>query len=262
MNWEATIAREKAICDTMRKCILPPPGAKAPVVMAEGFVPAADAPKLAEVMRDVHEQTKQAVCEINSLEKYHTPPTYFRTNKITDSFQAIVNTYGWPRYKEANPGLFTIFTFPFLFGIMYGDIGHGTLLTLFSLYLIWKEDEFLRKAARKELGEMFGMAFGGRYLLVAMGVCAVYCGIMYNDCFSVRMLLLHAVISLLLTHLSSLHTGLHLLCRFHGMCMAVRGSLITCRVRRWKRFESVVFIRSESIRPGTVQKTNSLSSIR
>jgi V-type H+-transporting ATPase subunit a len=61
--------------------------------------------------------------QIFPLEKWQNPPTYFRTTKLTDAFQSIVNTYGYPRYKEANPGLFTIFTFPFLFGIMYGDIG-------------------------------------------------------------------------------------------------------------------------------------------
>ena len=57
------------------------------------------------------------------------PPTYFRLNKFTETFQSIVDTYGVPRYKEANPGLFTIISFPFLFGVMYGDIGHGIALT-------------------------------------------------------------------------------------------------------------------------------------
>ena len=41
--------------------------------------------------------------------------TVQRTQK---SFQNIVNTYGIPRYGEVNPGIFTIVTFPFLFGIM------------------------------------------------------------------------------------------------------------------------------------------------
>uniref|UniRef100_A0A0A9Z0B4 V-type proton ATPase subunit a n=1 Tax=Lygus hesperus TaxID=30085 RepID=A0A0A9Z0B4_LYGHE len=53
------------------------------------------------------------------------PPTYIPTTKVISAFQNIVNTYGSPRYQEVNPGLFTIVTFPFLFGVMYGDIGHG-----------------------------------------------------------------------------------------------------------------------------------------
>ena len=47
------------------------------------------------------------------------PPTYIKTNELTAAFQELVDTYGIPRYREANPALFTIITFPFLFGIMY-----------------------------------------------------------------------------------------------------------------------------------------------
>jgi hypothetical protein len=57
------------------------------------------------------------------------PPTHFALNKFTKVFQGIVNTYGVPRYGEANPAVFSIITFPFLFGVMYGDVGHA-LITL------------------------------------------------------------------------------------------------------------------------------------
>ncbi len=182
VQWEKLLSREKSVCDALRKCDWP---RGSDVVYAEGYIPVDDADKLTAVVEEIRKKSPECVCDIAPLEKWHSPPTYFRTNKYTDPFQTIVNTYGYPRYKEANPGLFTIFTFPFLFGVMYGDIGHGSLLTLFSLYLIWKEEEFERKIARKELGEIFPMAFGGRYLLVGMGICAIYCGIMYNDCFSI-----------------------------------------------------------------------------
>jgi V-type H+-transporting ATPase subunit a len=38
-------------------------------------------------------------------------------------------------------GVFAIITFPFLFGVMFGDVGHGLLLALFALVLILKEDK-------------------------------------------------------------------------------------------------------------------------
>lgn len=79
--------------------------------------------------------------------KYSDPPTHFRTNDFSTPFQEIVNTYGIPRYREVNPGLFTIIMFPFLFGVMFGDIGHGGVLfmtgTFLNFFLFILEFKFL-----------------------------------------------------------------------------------------------------------------------
>ena len=37
---------------------------------------------------------------------------------------------------QANPALFACVTFPFLFGVMFGDVGHGTLLFLMALTMV------------------------------------------------------------------------------------------------------------------------------
>jgi V-type H+-transporting ATPase subunit a len=89
-------------------------------------------------------------------------PTHFTTNKYTDAFQEFVNTYGIPRYREINPALFTAATFPFLFGVMYGDIGHGTCLTLMGYYLIVTE----HKAEARGTDEMMRGVYSGRYLIL------------------------------------------------------------------------------------------------
>lgn len=52
----------------------------------------------------------------------------------------------------------TIMTFPFLFAVMFGDLGHGLLMLLFALYLVLNEKKFLKQ----KLDEIFGMAFGGK----------------------------------------------------------------------------------------------------
>jgi V-type H+-transporting ATPase subunit a len=110
-----------------------------------------------------------------------THPTHIRTNKFTAPFQGIVNTYGTPRYQEINPGFFAVAMFPFLFGVMFGDIVHGAMLLLFSTYLIIMED----RLGNQDNGEIFSMVYGARYLLFIMSICATYMGFIYNESLSI-----------------------------------------------------------------------------
>eukprot|EP00929_Paragymnodinium_shiwhaense_P095925 TRINITY_DN5724_c0_g1_i5.p1 TRINITY_DN5724_c0_g1~~TRINITY_DN5724_c0_g1_i5.p1 ORF type:complete len:812 (-),score=250.07 TRINITY_DN5724_c0_g1_i5:234-2669(-) len=104
-----------------------------------------------------------------------TPPTYIRTNEYTEGWQEVINTYGLPRYQEANPALFACVTFPFIFGMMYGDIGHGTLLLLAGIFLCMNSESM--RYSSPEL-------FKGRYMVLSMGIFATFAGFMYNDFFS------------------------------------------------------------------------------
>jgi len=63
------------------------------------------------------------------------PPSYFGLNEFTAPFQEIMGTYGVPLYKEINPAYFSIITFPFLFGVMFGDVGHGGLFFVLGIIL-------------------------------------------------------------------------------------------------------------------------------
>jgi V-type H+-transporting ATPase subunit a len=65
------------------------------------------------------------------------PPTAFNSNCYTVIAQEITDTYGVPRYEEINPAIFTTVTFPFFFGVMFGDIGHGLILFVLGLYLVF-----------------------------------------------------------------------------------------------------------------------------
>lgn len=88
---------------------------------------------------------------LHELRTTKTPPTFHRTNKFTEGFQAIIDAYGIGSYQEVNPGLFTVITFPFLFAVMFGDIGHGCLMTGSALTLILLEKRF-RKGTGNEVG--------------------------------------------------------------------------------------------------------------
>jgi V-type H+-transporting ATPase subunit a len=79
---------------------------------------------------------------LHELRTHKDPPTFHRTNKFTEGFQAIIDAYGVGAYQEINPGLFTVVTFPFLFAVMFGDIGHGFIMMASALTLILLEKKF------------------------------------------------------------------------------------------------------------------------
>lgn len=164
---------EQVVLEMMNRCEMV--GPTATMVL---WIPTKYIPILQSVLDDaVHD----AGGDVPSVMTLHTsqrhPPTYFETNSFTGVFQGIVDSYGMARYKEANPGVFTIITFPYLFGMMYGDIGHGVLLLLVSLFFIYKGLHWREET----LNEMVQMLFNGRYLLLLMSFFAIYMGFLYND---------------------------------------------------------------------------------
>merc|ERR1712137_33364 len=94
-----------------------------------------------------------------------------------------MGSYGVARYRELNPAVLTIVTFPFLFGVMFGDLGHGFILLLVGLYLTMKEKEL----GRIKLPEMVDTLFEGRWLFLLMAIASMYCGTLYNKCFGIPM---------------------------------------------------------------------------
>lgn len=120
---------------------------------------------------------------MNRLKSRLMPPTYVPVNSFTSGFQALVNTYGTPRYREVNPGAFCCILFPYLFGIMFGDFGHGLLFAAFGFWLISKEKEW----EGQDLGDMLEMVYGGRYICFLNGLFGAFVGLLYNEAFAFPM---------------------------------------------------------------------------
>ena len=184
--WRSRVRREAAIYHTLN-CFDYDPARKC--LVGQGWVPTDQLSVVQEALRRGTERSRALAPSILSVidkkESAEKPPTHFVTNKVTGSFQGIIEAYGVARYGEVNPTTFSIVTFPFLFGVMFGDFGHGIMLTLCACVLIGLEKKVA--ARRRPLDEIVGMVFGGRYLLLFMGIFATYAGLLYNDCFSMGM---------------------------------------------------------------------------
>jgi len=114
------------------------------------------------------------------------PPTFFRNTGFTKGFQNFVNTYGTPRYSEVNPAVVTSVTLPFLFGVMYGDIGHGFFILAAGIFLCLSYEK-----QRATTDELMKMMLGGRYIILLMGIFSVFAGFLYNDFLSIGLDLFH-----------------------------------------------------------------------
>ncbi|CAN6559732.1 unnamed protein product [Malus baccata var. baccata] len=178
-KWMNMVRREKAVYDTLnmlnfdvtKKCLV-----------GEGWCPIFAKPKIQEALqRATFDSNSQLGVIFHVMDAIDSPPTYFRTNRFTSAFQEIVDAYGVARYQEANPAVYTVITFPFLFAVMFGDWGHGICLLLGALVLIARES----KLSAQKLGSFMEMLFGGRYVLLLMSLFSIYCGLIYNEFFSV-----------------------------------------------------------------------------
>ncbi|TID29778.1 hypothetical protein CANINC_001637, partial [Pichia inconspicua] len=124
-QWMKSIKLEKSVFEIMNKCHY---DLNRRCLIAEGWVPTDDI----DVVQDSLEECSRKFSEndsfpiiMNLVNTSRTPPTYHKTNKFTEGFQAMCDSYGIATYREVNAALPTAATFPFLFAVMFGDLGHG-----------------------------------------------------------------------------------------------------------------------------------------
>ncbi|XP_038241128.1 V-type proton ATPase 116 kDa subunit a1 isoform X3 [Dermochelys coriacea] len=177
--WFIKVRKMKAIYHTLNLCNI---DVTQKCLIAEVWCPVADLDSIQFALRRGTEHSGSTVPSIlNRMQTNQTPPTYNKTNKFTSGFQNIVDAYGIGTYREINPAPYTIITFPFLFAVMFGDFGHGILMTLIAVWMVVRESRIL---SQKNDNEMFNTIFNGRYIILLMGVFSMYTGLIYNDCFS------------------------------------------------------------------------------
>jgi V/A-type H+-transporting ATPase subunit I len=98
-------------------------------------------------------------------------PTLLRSAGVRRSLTPLVETYGTVPYADVDPTVLVAITYVLMFGMMFGDVGHGAMLLL--------------AAAALEAGRPRWLARWRRAapLVAGAGVTSTLFGLLYGECF-------------------------------------------------------------------------------
>ena len=128
----------------------------------EGWVPARHLPALERALK--RNLPGPVVITARAPVSGETVPTQIEHHRLIQPFAALVANYGVPRYRELDPTLVLALTYPLMFGMMFGDIGHGAVIAVAGL-----------------LGGRWLRGFG--VLLISAGLASIAFGAAYGSVF-------------------------------------------------------------------------------
>ncbi|MCM1545095.1 MAG: ATPase, partial [Ruminococcus sp.] len=128
-----------------------------------GWIPAKDEKKFREKI----EKFPDFVAEIETPQKKDkkTPPTKLKNFRFVRPYSYFVEMYGLPSYYDLDITAFVALTYTLLFGIMFGDLGQGIVLSLVGL-LAWK-------VKKMPLGK----------ILIPCGISSAFFGLIFGSVF-------------------------------------------------------------------------------
>jgi len=129
------------------------------ILSITGFIPSRDVKMLKEQYSDM-DNVEIEIMPANS-DKRINPPTKLKNNWFTKPFVSFIKMYGLPSYTSIDPTPFLAITYSLLFGMMFGDLGHGIVLTIFG-FLIYRKYKIPLAAIAARIG-IASMFFGFLY---------------------------------------------------------------------------------------------------
>ncbi len=132
-----TAAREKQKLAATEQC-----------VVLEGWVPAGREEKVKAVLGRL-----PCAYELTAPPEGEEPPILLENNGFASNFEWVVGMYAYPKYGTYDPTFIMSIFYFFIFGIMFADVGYGTLLLLGG-FLVPKLTHM--KGGMKRMLHMFG----------------------------------------------------------------------------------------------------------
>jgi V/A-type H+-transporting ATPase subunit I len=134
--------------------------------LISGWVPRSEKDKIIDEVKkfDPSSYIEQRRAEELDMPKEEIP-VKLRHTRIFRPFELLIDAYGIPRYGTIDPTIFVAISFLIMFGAMFGDLGHGLVLSVVSLFL-WKSKKEKVKQAGTLIfycgvsSELFGMLYG------------------------------------------------------------------------------------------------------
>lgn len=107
------------------------------------------------------------------IEEFDAVPSLLKKSWLLRPFQSLVMNFGMPGYKEVDPTSLFALSYILMFGMMFGDIGHGGVILLVSLFLYKRYSPFSIVAALAGsssiiFGFIYGSIFGYEEIIHAL----------------------------------------------------------------------------------------------
>jgi V/A-type H+-transporting ATPase subunit I len=134
------------------------------LAMISGYVPEKKEAKLKEMFGRwmVHTEPVQRTSDEGQV------PVLMENRKGFGLFQPITLEQGFPAPHEVDPTPLVSYVFPIFFGMMFGDVGHGLLLTAFMLLVRERSTGSMRQWAN---------------MFIVAGISAIVFGIVFGEFF-------------------------------------------------------------------------------
>ncbi len=110
-----------------------------------GWVPKAEVPRLYAALTERFESRFVLSVRDPKPDERAQVPSVLRDHWLLRPFVSLVKTYGIPRYGEIDPTLLFGITFILMYGMMFGDVGHGAVIAIGGL------------ALRRTIGHFYGL---------------------------------------------------------------------------------------------------------